>query len=186
MVFDKLRKNKGAQLVLGLCIGIGFGFCLQKGGVTQYDVIISQLLLTDFTVVKVMGTAVGVGMALFGISRHFGWVRAHIATRTYGTAVIGGLIFGVGFGLLGLCPGTVAGAIGQGAMDALLGGMVGMVIGAAIFAAWYPSLKGGLMSRWPIRHATVGEMLGIPGWAATVVMVVLIACVMYALAYLGL
>jgi len=48
--------------MIGLFIGILFGFLLQKGGVTKYDVIIGQLLLTDFTVVKIMLSAVITGM----------------------------------------------------------------------------------------------------------------------------
>ncbi|HNL87167.1 MAG TPA: YeeE/YedE family protein, partial [Methanoregulaceae archaeon] len=50
MKFSQLHNNKKAQVVLGLCFGIVFGFLLQKGGATSYDVIMGQLLLTDFTV----------------------------------------------------------------------------------------------------------------------------------------
>ena len=57
-----IHERKGVQLVIGLIIGIIFGFLLQKGGATQYDVIIGQLLLEDLTVVKIMLSAVLVGM----------------------------------------------------------------------------------------------------------------------------
>ena len=56
-MFTTFHSKKGIQLLLGLGMGIVFGFLLQKGGVTNYDVIIGQLLLDDFTVVKVMLTA---------------------------------------------------------------------------------------------------------------------------------
>ena len=55
MMEDKLkglRSKRRAQLAIGLFIGIGFGFLLQKGGVTRYDVIVGQLLLDDFTIFK--------------------------------------------------------------------------------------------------------------------------------------
>ena len=55
-------KGKRTQLFWGFLFGIIFGFLLQKGGVTKYDVIIGQLLLTDFTVLKIMLTAVITGM----------------------------------------------------------------------------------------------------------------------------
>jgi ABC-type antimicrobial peptide transport system permease subunit len=55
--------------------------------------------------------------------------------------VIGGLIFGVGFGLLGYCPGTIAGAVGNGYLDALTGGLLGIIFGSALFAFLYPELK---------------------------------------------
>jgi len=57
-----LHENTNLQLSIGLLTGILFGFLLQKGGVTKYDVIIGQLLLTDFTVVKIMLSAVITGM----------------------------------------------------------------------------------------------------------------------------
>jgi hypothetical protein len=55
------RKDK-SPLIWGLFFGILFGFLLQKGGATKYDVIIGQLLLSDFTVLKIMLSAVLTGM----------------------------------------------------------------------------------------------------------------------------
>lgn len=57
-----LYQNTNLQLFIGLLTGILFGLLLQKGGVTKYDVIINQLLLIDFTVVKIMLSAVVTGM----------------------------------------------------------------------------------------------------------------------------
>jgi hypothetical protein len=54
-------RTKASDLSWGLVFGIVFGFLLHKGGVTNYDVIIGQLLLTDFTVLKIMLSAVVVG-----------------------------------------------------------------------------------------------------------------------------
>ena len=52
-------------------------------------------------------------------------MQSHAAEGSFGSNVIGGLIFGVGFALLGYCPGTVAGAVGTGALDALAAGWSG-------------------------------------------------------------
>ena len=109
-MFASLHKNKNTQIVLGLLFGICFGFLLRRVGVTSYAVIEGQLLLTDFTVLKLMLSAVIFGMAGFHLLRHFGFVQSHAAEGSMGSNVIGGLIFGVGFALLGYCPGTVAGA----------------------------------------------------------------------------
>ncbi len=57
-----LYQNTNLQLFIGLLTGILFGFLLQKGGVTKYDVIIGQLLLIDLTVAKIMISAVVTGM----------------------------------------------------------------------------------------------------------------------------
>ncbi len=156
-----VRASRSAQVVLGLATGICFGFLLQKGGATDYGVIESQLLLTDFTVMKLMLSAVIVGMVLFQILKRYGYANLHAAHGTLGSNVVGGLIFGAGFALLGYCPGTVAGAVGTGALDALIGGMVGMLIGAGLFAEAYPSLKTGILARYPLPAVTVPEFLKI-------------------------
>ncbi len=50
-----MTKTKNwSRLLQGLIIGILFGFLLQKGGVSKYDIIIGQLRLTDFTVLKII------------------------------------------------------------------------------------------------------------------------------------
>jgi hypothetical protein len=61
-MLTQLHKAGRVQLLLGFIIGIFFGFLLQKGGVCRYEIIIRQLLFEDFTVVKVMLTAVVTGM----------------------------------------------------------------------------------------------------------------------------
>ncbi|HDS63539.1 MAG TPA: YeeE/YedE family protein, partial [Methanofollis liminatans] len=103
---QRLRGNAPAQLVLGLAMGVGFGACLQIAGVTRYDVILGQLLLTDFTVVKVMLTAVAVGTVGVYLMRGAGLADLHIKPGSVGATVVGGIIFGAGFAVLGYCPGT--------------------------------------------------------------------------------
>lgn len=164
-----VRASSRAQVVLGCGTGILFGFLLQKGGVTDYGVIEGQLLLTDFTVLKLMLSAVIVGMILFHILKHFGFANLHAAEGTLGSNVIGGLVFGAGFALLGYCPGTVAGAVGTGALDALFGGMIGMLLGAGFFARLYPSLKRFLV-RGPLPAVTVQEFLNLNLWVVIVLM----------------
>lgn len=160
MSIETLRKNNTAQLLLGLLTGIAFGFLLQKAGVTNYNVIIGQLLLTDFTVVKVMLSAVLVGMIGIYAMKSAGVVRLHCRMGSVGATVIGGLIFGAGFALLGYCPGTAAGAVGTGALDALFG-VVGIAIGAGIFARLYPVLASTILNRGAFPAETVPELLGV-------------------------
>jgi hypothetical protein len=165
-----IRGCGSVQVVLGLVTGILFGFLLQKGGVTDYGVIEGQLLLADFTVLKVMLSAVIVGMIVFHLLKQFGYANLHAAHGTLGSNVIGGLIFGAGFALLGYCPGTVAGAVGTGALDALFGGMAGMLIGAGIFAESYPGLKAGILARAPLPVVTVPELLRMNQWVVIVLL----------------
>ena len=101
MTLEEIRSNNRVQLALGLLSGIAFGFLLQKGGVTNYATILGQLLLTDFTVVKVMLSAILVGMLGIYALKAAGLVRLHTKPGSVGATVIGGLIFGAGFALLG-------------------------------------------------------------------------------------
>lgn len=128
-------------LVLGALTGLVFGFLLQRGGVTRYDVIVSQFLLRDHTVLKTMLTAIVVGsLGIYGMM-HLGMLdHLHVKSATLLTNALGGAIFGVGMVVLGYCPGTGLAAIGQGSRDAIAG-VIGMLFGAAIYAKAYPFVK---------------------------------------------
>ena len=167
-MLNTLHAKKDIQLVIGLFIGILFGFLFQKGGVTKYDVIIGQLLLTDFTVVKIMLSAVATGMVGIYLLRSLGLVALHPKPGSFGSTVIGGLIFGVGFGILGYCPGTVAGAVGQGYLDALLGGVAGILIGAGLFATIYPELDRKILKKGYFGELTWPQLLRVNPWVVVI------------------
>jgi hypothetical protein len=164
MMLKKVHASPPLQLVLGLLMGVCFGFLLQKSGVTHYDVIMGQLLLRDWTVAKVMLSAVVSGMIGIYLLRMAGLVRLHKKPGSVGATVVGGLIFGVGFALLGYCPGTVAGAVGQGAMDALLGGVVGMLLGTSIYSILYEWLKDTVLPLGDFGDVTLPQLLSARTW----------------------
>jgi hypothetical protein len=128
-----LHVDAAPELIAGAMFGLAFGFLLQKGGVGKFHVLIGQLLLQDFTVAKVMLTAIVVGMIGVFTLHHFAKVNLHIKPTRIGANIIGGLLFGAGFALMGYCPGTAAVALGQGSWDALFG-MAGLIAGSWIFA----------------------------------------------------
>ncbi|MGQ9584131.1 MAG: YeeE/YedE thiosulfate transporter family protein [Anaerolineae bacterium] len=163
-MLQRIRASRPGQLALGLLTGILFGFLLQKGAVTRYEVILAQLLLTDFTVLKIMLSAVVVGMMGVYLLKDRGWVRLHPKPGSVGTSVLGGLIFGVGFALLGYCPGTLAGAFGQGHLDAFVGGAVGTVAGAWLFALLYPRLGRTVLPWGDLGTLTLPEWLRVSPW----------------------
>lgn len=127
------KLDSPSQLVLGFTFGIVFGFLLQKGGVAKYDVLMGQFLLTDFTVIKVILTAIVVGMVGIFSMRALGLVKLHVKPTRYAANIVGGLLFGVGLGLLGYCPGTAAAALGQGNYDAI-SGILGLMAGSYVYA----------------------------------------------------
>jgi hypothetical protein len=163
-MLKSLHVKKGIQLAIGLILGILFGFLLQKGRVTQYDVIIGQLLLTDFTVVKVMLSAVITGMLGVYFLKSRGLAQLRIKPGSIGQSIIGGLIFGVGFALLGYCPGTMLGAVGEGSLDALFGGVIGMLIGTWIFAAIYPLLEKTILNKGDFADITLPRLFKVNPW----------------------
>jgi hypothetical protein len=174
----KTLGHKKIQLAIGLAIGVLFGFLLQKGGVTDYDVIIGQLLLTDFTVLKVMLSAVVTGTLGVHLLRSLGLVRLHPKPGSLGTSVAGGLIFGVGFAVLGYCPGTVTGAVGQGFLDALFGGVAGTLLGTGLFAAVYPKLQKPILSKGDFGAVTLPELLKVNAWVVVVPAAILLTAVL--------
>lgn len=160
--WDWLEATPG-KLFAGLLFGLVFGFLLQKGGVAKFDILIGVLLLENFIVVKVMLTAIIVGMIGTYIMRRIGLIKLHINDTKYGANIVGGLVFGVGFGLLAYCPGTNAAAVGQGNLDALVG-VVGLLLGSYLYAV-SSKFSSGTVSRWGKRgKLTLPEVFGItPG-----------------------
>jgi uncharacterized protein len=171
---SKANNKKKNQLIWGLVFGIVFGFLLQKGGVTNYDVIVGQLLLTDHTVLIIMLSAVLTGMIGLHIFKAFGLVKLSPKSGSVGKNIIGGLIFGVGFALLGYCPGTIAGAIGNGYLDALTGGLIGIMIGAGFFAALYPRLKHGVLKVGYFGDLTLPRLFKVSDWVVVIPVAILI------------
>ncbi len=175
LMLAALHERKGLQFVLALLAGMAFGFLLQRGGVTDYDVIIGQLLLKDFTVVKIMLSAVIVGSVGIHLLRSLGLARLHPKPGSLGSSALGGLVFGAGFAVLGYCPGTVAGAVGSGALDALFGGVAGILLGAGLFSKAYTGMSRGVMLKADFGDRTIPQALGVNPW-----LVVLPACALMA------
>jgi len=163
-----LHTNRALQLILGLLIGVAFGFLLQKGNVTEYDVIVGQLLFRDFTVIKIMVTAMVTGMIGVHLLSGAGLVQLHPKPGSLGMTLVGGLIFGVGFAVLGYCPGTIAAAVAQGKMDAFVGGLAGIIVGAGLFAHSFPFLAKTILPKGDFGAATFPELFKVNPWVVIV------------------
>ena len=158
-------------LIYGLVTGIFFGFFLQKGRVLRYDKQLGALRLIDITIVKFMLSTVLVGMVGIYLLKDMGLIKLSIKSTNLGGNIIGGLLFGAGWGLLGYCPGTSAGALGEGRWDALWG-IIGMLVGAAIFAEVYPLLKTNIFTWGNLGKITLPQVLGLSHWVIVPVMIV--------------
>ena len=157
----KEQPSNTRKLVLAGIFGLAFGFLLQKGGVAKFNVLIGVLLLQDFTVVKVMMSAIIVGMIGVFTLHAAGKVKLHIQPTRFGAQIIGGLTFGVGFALLAYCPGTGAAALGQGNWDALFG-IAGLIAGSYLFAELSEPLSR-TVEKWGERgKLTIPDLLRLP------------------------
>lgn len=151
--------GSAARLTQAAVFGAIFGFLLQKGGVAKFDILVGVLLLENFVVVQVMLSAIIVGMAGVYLLEQMGVLEPQIKETVYGSNIIGGMIFGVGFGLLAYCPGTNAAAVGQGNLDALVG-VVGMVLGSYLFALSSKFTSGTFITRGNRGKITLSDLTG--------------------------
>lgn len=157
-------------LIYGLVTGILFGFLLQRGRVLRYDKQIGALRLIDMTIVKFMLSAVLVGMVGIYLLYSFDIVTLSVKPTILGGNIIGGLLFGAGWGLLGYCPGTALGALGEGRWDSLWG-IVGMLAGAALYAEAYPLMKKSVLRWGSFGKITVPEVIGVNSWVVILIFI---------------
>ncbi len=151
------------KLLLGLATGIVFGFLLQKGRVAKFPVIVGQFLLKDWTVAKIMGTAVVVGAVGVYALVAVGQANLHVRPLLLGGVLLGGVLFGVGLAVLGYCPGTTVAACGEGRRDAVAG-VLGMLAGALAFVATWPALQPVIKGLGDKGKVTLPDLTGTSPW----------------------
>ena len=128
-----------------LLFGVVFGWTLSRSGAADYDFIQGMFLFTDFQLYGIIGTAVCV------TAPGLWWLRRR--GRTLGGApialepkprhrgnVIGGVLFGVGWSITGMCPGPILVNLGEGKLYALAA-LAGVLVGVALFGRSYERLR---------------------------------------------
>jgi uncharacterized membrane protein YedE/YeeE len=151
------------QLRFGLVTGMVFGVLLQRAQVIRYDKQLAALRFKDFTILKFMMSAIIVGMVGTYFLYDQGLVKLSIKPTILGGTITGGLLFGVGWALLGYCPGTSMGALGEGRTDAFWG-ILGAVAGAALYAEMFPYLQDTLLKMHDYGKITLPQLLGVNHW----------------------
>jgi uncharacterized membrane protein YedE/YeeE len=159
-----------STLINGLITGILFGFLLQKGRVVRYDKQIGALRLLDMTIVKFFFSAILTGMVGVAFLQQLGIARPLILPTNIGSNIIGGLMFGLGWSIIGYCPGTSLGALGEGRTDAFWG-ILGMLVGAALFAEVYPAMSRTVLTLGREGSITLPHILGLNEWIVIVLFV---------------
>jgi hypothetical protein len=161
------------MLIYGLITGFLFGFLLQKGRVLRYTRQLGAMLLVDMTIVKFMLSTILVGMIGVYLLHDLGLASLHLKPTNLGANILGGLTFGIGWGLLGYCPGTSLGAVGEGRWDAIWG-ILGMLIGAGVFAEVYGGLQKTVLTWGTYGKITLPQILGVNHWLVITVLTIVV------------
>lgn len=128
--------------VFAVFLGMGFGFALEASGFSSSRKIIGTFFGYDFVVVKVFFTAAIVASLGLLYLNYLGLVDyslLYIQPTFMTSAIVGGIIMGIGFSMGGFCPGTSICATAIGRLDGLafLGGMfIGVFLFSETFSLW--------------------------------------------------
>ena len=160
------------SLLYGLVSGILFGVFLQRAEILRYDRQVGALRLMDMTIFKFMLSAIMVAAVGIYALKDAGLVALNLKATAFGAQIVGGTLFGVGWGLLGYCPGTVGGALGEGRLDAFWG-LLGMLAGGAIYATVYPALKATVLSLGKVGKISLPQVTGLSHWLVITAMLLI-------------
>ena len=149
-------------LLAAAVVGLGFGAALERAGLGSAPKLAGQFTLADFTVFRVLFSAIVTAMlGAFWLSRLglLDLARVHVPPTWIVPQLLGGAIFGVGFAIAGLCPGTacVSAATGRGdGLATVAGFLVGTAAaGVALPHAW------SLYERTPRGTLLLPDALGV-------------------------
>ena len=131
------------EIISGLALGFAFGFILENAGFGSPCKLTAQFRLSDWSVFKVMFTAIVFTSVGLMVSGWFGLVSLEglfVPPALLGAAAIGGILVGSGFAVGGYCPGTSVVGLMSGRLDASVF-LLGLIVGTLIFAGAYDQLE---------------------------------------------
>lgn len=156
-----------SQVWLGLLSGIAFGFVIQRTGATDANEMARAHLMIDGRIPRFMVTAVAVAaVGLLGL-QSVGLGRTLVLPTSLAATGLGAVLFGVGWGLSGYCPGTCWAAAGEGRMDAVFA-LLGGFAGTAVFAQFHETLIPALYLPTSLGPITLTDGLKSPVLAVAV------------------
>lgn len=166
-------------IVVGVAMGIVFGFALEKSRVFEPGIIVGQMQMRNFIMLKVFLTAVATGAVVLAFLNGFGYVKLQPKAALYAADIVGGLILGVGITLAGACPGTTLAQVGAGYRDALFT-LVGGLFGAVAFSYVQPALSKTFLGQGGGK-ITFTDLIGVPYWIGALMLAVIIVLILVAM-----
>jgi uncharacterized membrane protein YedE/YeeE len=127
---------------IALVAGALFGFGLALATMTHPEVVLAFLRFEDLGLLFVLGGATGVTLVAYQFAQRV--LRQPLAAPSFaqhpapmnGRTLVGAAIFGIGWGLCGVCPGPAVAGLGAGNTPLLLA-LAGMFAGAYVQGRWF-------------------------------------------------
>jgi len=161
-----LPMNDGGALSALVC-GVLFGYVLENAGFGSPKKLTAQFKLTDWSVFKVMFTAIVVaagGLWLLKLAGLINTDQVFVPSALLVAAAIGGVLVGSGFAIGGYCPGTSVVGLFSGRLDALVF-IVGLLLGTFVFAGLYGPAIEAVMAMGEIETGdTFTDAWNTPEW----------------------
>jgi len=131
--------------LLYVLFGMVFGFLLSRSGAADYNFIQGMFLFTSFQLYGLMGTAILLTIPGLWLLRRHGRTASgrpiQIECKSLHRGnIVGGVLFGVGWSIAGMCPGPILVNIGEGKLYAIAA-LAGALSGTALFGAMHPRLQ---------------------------------------------
>jgi len=160
--------------LVAIALGFGFGFVLERAGFGSSCKLTAQFRLTDWSVFKVMFSAIVFTAVGLYILEQLGWVQAarmYVPEPYLWAMAAGGALIGVGFAVGGYCPGTSAVGLMTGRLDAVVF-FIGLFIGTFAFAGLFAQLDALTTSGEMTTGDRLPQVLGMPEWLLLILLVV--------------
>lgn len=159
--------------LMAVLLGFGFGFVLERAGFGSGCKLTAQFRLTDWSVFKVMFTAIVFTAVGIYLLEQVGVVNAesiYVPIPYLWAIAVGGALIGAGFAVGGYCPGTSAVGVMTGRIDAIVF-FAGLLLGTYLFAALFLQLDALTTAGEFTRGDRLPEALGVPEWLVLTVLV---------------
>lgn len=128
------------KMIRYLLFGLIFGFTLSRVGASDFDMLHLMFRLENLKIAWVIITAIitaFLGMRVLAMTgnRTYDGDKVQVSKKKldWRNNVIGGVLFGIGWGMTGACPGTVLAQVGEGKLLGIIS-MGGMLLGTYVYA----------------------------------------------------
>ena len=148
-------------ITVGIAMGIVFGFALEKSRVFEPGIIVGQMQMKNFIMLKVFLTAVGTGAVVLAVLNGFGYVKLAPKAALYSADIIGGLMLGAGY---------------RDALFTLVGGLCG----AVAFTYAQPVLSKTFLAQGGGK-IIFADLVGVPYWMGALVLAMALVVVLVVL-----